>query len=111
MLVTMNPEAPRLRQALSVLQAAEASPQLATLAARAEASAQRLAAVRPLLPGALASQVEAGPWEGSDWCLLVKTSAAAAQLRQMLPTLQAHLRQRGMAVEAIRLKVLTSRGT
>ena len=110
MLVTMNPQAPRLRQALSVLQAAEASPQLATLAARAEASTQRLAAVRPLLPGTLASQVEAGPLEGGDWCLLVKSSAAAAKLRQMLPTLQAHLSQRGMAVEVIRLKVLTSRG-
>ena len=105
----MNPEASRLRQAISVLQAAEASPQLATLAARAQASAQCLAAVRPLLPGALASQVESGPLEGGDWCLLVKSSAAAAKLRQMLPMLQTHLRQRGMAVEAIRLKVLTSR--
>ena len=106
MLATMNPEAPRLRKALSVLEAAETSPQLATLAARAEASTQRLAAVRSLLPGALASQVEAGPLEGGDWCLLVKSSAAAAKLRQMLPMLQGHLRQRGMVVDAIRLKVL-----
>lgn len=102
----MNPEATRLRQAVSVLQAAEASPTLASLAARAQDSSRRLAAVRALLPGALGTQVEAGPLEGEDWCLLVKTSAAAAKLRQLLPTLQAHLRNRGLPVTAIRLKVL-----
>lgn len=102
----MTHDTNRLRQAVSVLQAAEASPTLASLAARAQDSSRRLAAVRALLPGALASQVEAGPLEGEDWCLLVKSSAAAAKLRQLLPTLQAHLRTRGLAVAGIRLKVL-----
>ncbi len=106
--MTQGPQ--RLRQALTVLQAAEAAPQLATLAARAQESAQRLAAVRPLLPGALASQIEPGPLEGSDWCLLVKTNAAAAKLRQMVPVLQDHLRRRGLPVASIRLKVLVQGG-
>lgn len=105
----MNNGPTRQRQAVTVLQAAEAAPQLASLAARAQESSDRLAAVRPLLPGALASQVEAGPLEGQDWCLLVKSNAAAAKLRQMLPSLQQHLRQRGLPVAAIRLKVLLQR--
>ena len=41
-----NPDSTRLRQAVSVQQAAEASPQLASLAARARESSERLAAVR-----------------------------------------------------------------
>ncbi len=102
-----NPDSTRLRQAMSVLQAAEASPQLASLAARARESSERLAAVRALLPGGMASQVEAGPIEGQDWCLLVRSNAAAAKLRQMLPLLQQHLGRRGLPVAAIRLKVLT----
>lgn len=102
-----NPDSTRLRQAVSVQQAAEASPQLASLAARARESSERLAAVRALLPGAMASQVEAGPIEGQDWCLLVKSNAAAAKLRQMLPLLQQHLARRGLPVTAIRLKMLT----
>ncbi len=106
----MTSDTTRLRQALSVMQAAEASPQLAALAARAQESAQRLAAVRPLLPGPLASQVQAGPLEGQDWCLLVKTSAAAAKLRQLLPLLEGHLRQQGLPVAAIRLKVMPGSG-
>lgn len=102
-----NPDSTRLRQAVSVLQAAEASPQLASLASRARESSERLAAVRALLPGAMASQVEAGPIEGQDWCLLVRSNAAAAKLRQMLPLLQAHLGRRGLPVGSIRIKVLT----
>jgi hypothetical protein len=105
----MNNGPTRQRQAVTALQAAEAAPLLASLAARARESSDRLAAVRPLLPGALASQVEAGTLEGEDWCLLVKSNAAAAKLRQMLPALQQHLRQRGLPVTGIRLKVLLSR--
>ena len=102
-----DPDSTRLRQAVSVLQAAEASPQLASLATRARESAERLAAVRALLPGGMATQVEAGPIEGQDWCLLVRSNAAAAKLRQMLPMLQQHLARRGLPVAAIRLKILT----
>ena len=107
----MNNGPTRQRQAVTALQAAEAAPQLASLAARARESSDRLAALRPLLPGALASQVEAGPLEGEDRCLLVKSNAAAAKLRQMLPALQQHLRQRGLPVTGIRLKVLLPRSS
>jgi ethanolamine ammonia-lyase small subunit len=39
------------------------------------------------------------------WCLLVSSNAVAAKLRQLLPSLQAHLLQKGLAVTSIRIKV------
>jgi ethanolamine ammonia-lyase small subunit len=43
--------------------------------------------------------------DGATWCLLVSSNAAAAKLRQLLPTLQSHLRSKGWEVNSIRLKV------
>ncbi len=90
--------------------AAQASPTLAGLAARAEESARRLQSVLPLIPPALRSTLQPGPIEDGSWCLLVTGNAAAAKLRQLLPALEAHLRSKGAQVRGIRLKVLTARG-
>lgn len=90
---------------MTVAQAAEQSVPLARLLALARESAERLEAVRPLLPPGLGPLVQAGPIEDSTWCLLVSGNAAAAKLRQLLPLLQAHLADRGWQVTAIRLKV------
>lgn len=70
-------------------------------------STQRLRALDALIPPALRVAVQAGPIEGTSWCLLVSSNAAAAKLRQLLPALQSHLQQQGFEVETIRLKVLT----
>ncbi len=80
---------------------------LARLMALAEESGQRLAAISPLLPAGLRSHIAAGPIDGPQWCLLVQNSAAAAKLRQLLPTLLAALNRRGWEVTSIRLKVQT----
>jgi hypothetical protein len=58
-----------------------------------------------LIPAPLRSAVKAGPIDGTDWCLLVESSAAAAKLRQLIPALLAHLCSRGWQVNSIRLKV------
>ena len=86
-------------------QAAEESPTLARLAQLTRESSERLKAVEPLIPASLRAAVKAGPIEGTSWCLLVDSSAAAAKLRQVLPALQAHLCGRGWEVNSIRLKV------
>jgi hypothetical protein len=96
----------RRRPALSLQQASEESPQLASLIARARDSQARLAAIAPLLPAGLRDALQAGPVEEASWCLLVKNSAAAAKLRQLTPTLLARLRTQGWDVAAIRIKVL-----
>ena len=95
----------RLNSAVSILQASMDSPTLARLAELGRDSSARLLAITPLLPPALRGSVVAGPIEGASWCLLLDNSAAAAKLRQMVPSLLAHLRSKGWQVETIRLKV------
>ena len=86
-------------------QAADESPTLARLSQLARESGERLKAVEPLIPASLRCAVKAGPIDGTAWCLLVDSSAAAAKLRQVLPALIAHLCSRGWEVNSIRLKV------
>jgi len=91
--------------AVSLLEAAEASPTLASLAARARDSADRLTAVLDLVPPDMRPTLQAGPAEGDTWCLLVNGSAAAAKLRQLTPLLKVRLRNKGWEVSNIRIKV------
>lgn len=93
--------------AVTLQQASEESPTLARLTALTRDSSDRLKAIELLIPAGLRSTIQAGPIDGDSWCLLVKSNAAAAKLRQLLPALQAHLRSRGWEVNAIRLKVQT----
>ena len=93
--------------AVTLQQASEESPLLARLTALTRDSSDRLKAIEMLIPASLRPAVQAGPIEGDSWCLLVKSNAAAAKIRQLLPALQAHLRSRGWEINAIRLKVQT----
>ncbi len=97
----------RRHYAVTLQQASEESPTLARLTALTRDSGDRLKAIELLIPAALRPAVQAGPIDGDSWCLLVKSNAAAAKIRQLLPALQAHLRSRGWEVNAIRLKVQT----
>ena len=97
----------RRHYAVTLQQASEESPTLAKLAALTRDSSERLKAIEMLIPATLRPALQAGPIDGDCWCLLVKSNAAAAKIRQMLPALQAHLRSRGWEVNAIRLKVQT----
>ena len=97
----------RHHQSQSLLQAAQESPTLTQLSQLVRESTQRLRALDALIPPALRGAIQAGPIEGTSWCLLVSSNAAAAKLRQLLPALQSHLQQQGFEVQTIRLKVLT----
>ena len=97
----------RHNQAQPLLQAAQDSPTLAQLTSLMQESSRRLRALDALLPPNLRAAIQAGPIEGSDWCLLVKSNSATAKLRQMLPSLQTHLQHKGHDVQTIRLKVLS----
>jgi hypothetical protein len=99
------PPPPQPRRFVGVLQACEDAPTLARLAQLARESRERLEAVQFLIPAPLRSAVQAGPIDGSAWCLLVDNSAAAAKLRQVVPALTAELASRGWQVTSIRLKV------
>lgn len=95
----------RRHHPVSLYQAAEASPTLARLAQLARESGERLKAVEQVIPAPLRASVRPGPIEGTTWCLLVDSSAAAAKLRQLLPVLQSKLNSNGWQVTAIRLKL------
>ena len=91
-------------------EAAEESPTLARLAQLGRESAERLKAIESLIPPPLRASIRPGPIEGTSWCLLVASSAAAAKLRQLLPVLQAKLNSDGWQVSSIRVKLGSHKG-
>ena len=95
----------RSHTSISVLQASREAPMLAHLADLGAQSTARLRCIEALLPRSLRAGVQAGPVEGSAWCLLVDSTAIAAKLRQLLPSLLERLAQEGHDVTAIRIKV------
>lgn len=86
-------------------EAAKESPSLAKLLHLSRQSSDRLQAIQFLIPINLRQAITAGPIDGTTWCLIVDGSAAAAKLRQFIPTLLAHLQTTGQELTSIRLKV------
>ncbi len=99
----------RLPPALSLDQAIEQAPALARLAHLVDQSSAMYRCVESLIPEGLRAQVKSGPVDGQDWCLMVSSNAAAAKLRQLLPSLGARLRQDGWDVVNVRVKILGQR--
>lgn len=78
---------------------------LAGLLARVRESEARLQVIRAVLPQGLAEALRAGPLDDEGWCLLVDHAAAAAKLRQCLPTITDALAAAGWTGPAIKVKV------
>jgi hypothetical protein len=91
------------------MQAAGETPSFARLAELTRESSARLKASETIIPPALHSSIKAGPIDGSTWCLLVDNNASAAKIRQLVPSLTAHLRSKGWEVTSIRLRVQIAR--
>lgn len=97
----------RRHHAISVQQASQEAPELAHLLRQNQEAQQRLRSITALIPPGLRTSVQAGPIDGTTWCLHVPSPSAAAKLRQLLPAFAAHLRSKGWEVERIRLHVLS----
>lgn len=95
----------RRNHSFTLLQATQDSPTLARLTGLAMESSVRLKSVESLIPVALRKAVRAGPIEGTVWCLILDNNAIASKIRQLLPSLESHLRTKGWEVSVIRLKV------
>ena len=94
------------KQAIPISQAVNNSPTLGMLADQVKESSDRLKSIQTLIPEALRPAIQSGPIDGSTWCLLVTSNAAAAKLRQLSPLLLSQLNNRGVKVTSIRLKIL-----
>ena len=96
-------------RSLPLAEALSGSESLGALLARVRASEQRFAAIRAQLPPSLAPLLAPGPLDDEGWTLLVRSGAAAAKLRQCLPTLRRHLQDQGFGDLPIRVKVHVAR--
>ncbi|MDT8989540.1 hypothetical protein RQP54_01545 [Curvibacter sp. APW13] len=90
----------------TLIQATLEAPGLARYASLIDQSQKMLAAVQPLLPPHLRNHIKAGPLAPENWCLFAANNSVAAKLRQLQPTLEAHLRSKGWETTSIRVKVL-----
>lgn len=96
-------------RSLPLAEALGASEGLGALLARVRVSEQRFAAVRQHLPPGLDPLLAPGPLDDEGWTLLVRSGAAAAKLRQCLPTLRHQLQEQGFVDLPIRVKVHVAR--
>jgi len=110
----MNPKVPgrgpTRSTALTIDQALSGSEMLARLSSLLRESKARYAAIRPLLPEALAAHVRPGPLDDEGWSLLAANAAVAAKLRQMKPRLEDALHERGWQRSPIRVKIQSPHG-
>jgi hypothetical protein len=96
---------PLVPDSLAIADALQRSAPLELLRQRLQDSKARFAAIHDLLPTALARHVQPGPVDDACWCLLAANASVAAKLRQLVPRLEARLRERGWQVSSVRLKV------
>jgi hypothetical protein len=89
--------------------ALEDSNALRDLQRRLQRSRECLAAVRSILPASLAEEIGLGAWDEAGWTMTVRSSAVAAKLRHWVPEIESALLQRGLKVNAIRIKVQPAR--
>lgn len=96
---------PGSTSALALASALGSNETLGGLLQRVRASQALLALAGEVLPAGLRGVVRAGPLDDEGWVLLVANAAAAAKLRQLLPAVEALLRQHGHGM-AVKVKVL-----
>lgn len=82
------------------------TPHLARIAELIKTSNSLLVAVENLLPVGIRKHVKAGPLDDGTWCLFAENNSVAAKLRQLQPTLEAHLRTKGWDIKSTRIKVV-----
>jgi hypothetical protein len=93
---------------LSLEQAFDSAPSLASLHRRIRDSQRCLEWIQPALPLGLRKQIKAGPIQGTEWCLLVTNASVSTKVRHLVPVLLTVLSGNGAQVNAIRIKVQAS---
>ena len=100
-----SPRIPVRTLGLPLAGALAGSEPLADLLKRVGESKQRFEAIAGLLPPTLRAAVRPGPLDDTSWALLAANAAAAAKLRQMLPSLQQALAERGWPAPVLQVRI------
>ena len=93
---------------LSLEQAFDSAPSLASLQKRIRDSQRCLEWIQPALPTGLRKQIKAGPIQETEWCVLVSNASVSAKVRHLIPMLLAVLIENGAQITAIRIKIQVS---
>jgi hypothetical protein len=101
----MSPKPSSVPLAQPLAQALDSSAALARLRERLRESDARHAAIRDALPEGLRAHVKPGPVDEAGWSLLAANAAVAAKLRQLVPRLDAVLREKGFQAIPTRIRV------
>jgi hypothetical protein len=88
---------PSLPSAIAIDDALRGSGPLARLRERVDGSNRRFASIRELLPDTLRTSISPGPLDQETWTLVAAHAAAAAKLRQLVPTIERRLAESGFA--------------
>jgi hypothetical protein len=104
--MSLTPKPPRVMQAQTLGTVLDRCGPLESLQRRMRDSNDRFEVIRGKLPGELARHVKPGPVDDEGWSLLTTNAAVAAKLRQLLPRLEAALKDAGWQTTAIRVKLL-----
>jgi hypothetical protein len=91
--------------------AIERNDSLTGLGRRLAESNARFAAIRDVLPPALAEQLQAGPIDDEGWSVLASNAAVAAKLRHWLPRLTQELHSRSFRALPIRVRLRSARAS
>ena len=100
----------RRNQAIPLEQAAREAPVLGQLMQQAQLSQACAKSIARLVPAPMRSQLSYGALVDGERCVLVRSNAAAAKLRQLLPLFLGYLQQQGFAVQRIKLRLVDASG-
>ena len=104
--MSLQPKPPRILSAQTLGSALANCGPLESLQRRMRDSNARFEVIKPKLPGELSRHVKPGPVDDDGWSLLTGNAAVAAKLRQLVPRLEAALKDGGWQQTVIRIKLL-----
>ena len=107
--MSLQPKPPRVHAAQTLSSVLGNCGPLESLQRRMRDSNDRFEVIRAKLPGELSKHVKPGPVDDEGWSLLTGNAAVAAKLRQLVPRLEAMLKEAGWQVTTIRIKLLSER--
>jgi hypothetical protein len=97
------------KAALNITQALHNEPSFVSLSQKISYSKALWGVTIRLLPSSLTPHCTASSYSEGEWCILVNSPSTAAKLKQLSPSIVAHLRHHGYNITKIRIKLSHNR--